>query len=312
MKETFIRLLSKILPAHVNSWMGRILRSYTYKKRTDEYWVYKYGKHFPWKNPKTLNEKILWMELCSDTSLWTRLTDKIQVRKFVEEKGFADYLPGLIRTYKDETEIDFAELPNRCVLKCNHDSGSAVIIDKAKGLDEDEIRSFLHKRMQMRNFGDILCETHYNKIKPCIFAEEFIEPTNEAGLEEAQLIDYKFHCFDGQVDICVVCYDRVHGEGRHATFDIYDSQPWRPRRDLIPEEYLRNLSLRDIPEPANLPQMLNIAKTLSKGINHVRVDLYTSGDKVYFGEMTFTPTAARITYLTEEKLLEMGERITIP
>ena len=33
--------------------------------------------------------------------------------------------------------------------------------------------------------------------------------------------------------------------------------------------------------------MKNIAKKLSKGIPHVRIDLYSVDEKVYFGEFTF-------------------------
>ena len=38
-------------------------------------------------NPQTLNEKIQWLELYSDTSSWTKLTDKYEVRKYIEEQG---------------------------------------------------------------------------------------------------------------------------------------------------------------------------------------------------------------------------------
>ena len=37
--------------------------------------------------------------------------------------------------------------------------------------------------------------------------------------------------------------------------------------------------------------MVDIARELSRGIDFVRVDLYGIGDRIFFGEMTFTPGA---------------------
>ena len=47
-------------------------------------------------NPKTLNEKILYMSLRTDTSLWTRLADKYNVRGYIEECGLSNILVPLL------------------------------------------------------------------------------------------------------------------------------------------------------------------------------------------------------------------------
>lgn len=39
--------------------------------------------------------------------------------------------------------------------------------------------------------------------------------------------------------------------------------------------------------PSTFEEMKKIAKKLSQGIPHVRIDLYSVDDKVYFGEFTF-------------------------
>ena len=44
-----------------------------------------------------------------------------------------------------------------------------------------------------------------------------------------------------------------------------------------------------LPERNHLDSMLQIAKKLADGHPYVRVDLYLVDDKVYFGELTFTP-----------------------
>jgi hypothetical protein len=44
-----------------------------------------------------------------------------------------------------------------------------------------------------------------------------------------------------------------------------------------------------LPERDHLDTMFQIAKKLADGHPYVRIDLYLVDDKVYFGELTFTP-----------------------
>jgi hypothetical protein len=46
---------------------------------------------------------------------------------------------------------------------------------------------------------------------------------------------------------------------------------------------------RQIQRPSNLDEMLSIAKKLSRGFDYVRVDLYSIGKDIFFGEMTNYP-----------------------
>lgn len=46
-----------------------------------------------------------------------------------------------------------------------------------------------------------------------------------------------------------------------------------------------------ITKPTHLEEMIAIASKLSVGFGFVRVDLYDANERVYFGELTFTPTA---------------------
>jgi hypothetical protein len=42
-------------------------------------------------------------------------------------------------------------------------------------------------------------------------------------------------------------------------------------------------------KPSNLEQMIEVAQILGQDVDFVRVDLYSVGEKIYFGEMTPTP-----------------------
>ena len=46
-----------------------------------------YHRHMNLESPHHLIEKITWMSLYTDTSLWTLCADKYRMRTFVKEKG---------------------------------------------------------------------------------------------------------------------------------------------------------------------------------------------------------------------------------
>ena len=85
------------------------------------------------RNPKDLNEKILWMTLHTDTSEWSRLADKYEVREYVKECGLDDTLVKQFGLWNNMNEVDFDKLPNAFVLKPTHGSGDVVVVrDKTK------------------------------------------------------------------------------------------------------------------------------------------------------------------------------------
>ena len=53
------------------------------------------------------------------------------------------------------------------------------------------------------------------------------------------------------------------------------------------QQYYDN-KLENIEKPPKFDEMVNVAKELCCGFDHVRVDLYFIEGKIYFGELTFT------------------------
>ena len=154
-----------------------LIKKYCKKKFADQLFFYTFGRTIDWEHPRDLNEVINVLEFCTDTREWSRLSDKILVRDYVKEKGLEDILIPLLGVWDDANDIDFDVLPQKFVLKCNHDSGSAHIIDKAKGYDREKIVSELNQCLG-RKFGDLYNEPHYNRIVPKVLAEEFIDLDN--------------------------------------------------------------------------------------------------------------------------------------
>ena len=270
----------------------------------DKVWLKKYGHKIDWNHPRDINEKIQWLICFGDTSKWPDLADKYKVREYIIEKGYGNLLTKLYGVWDDAHNIEFDSLPNKFVLKCNHDSGSYHLIDKAKGFDRDFVTNDLNAHLKVK-YGYKGCERHYNKIKPLIVAEEFLE--EKGNTFSTSLVDYKVWCFDGKPYCVFVAYNRTH---EHLYTNVYDLN-WQvhPEWSVFTDHY-RDGGGR-IPRPDKLEEMLKIASDLSVGHPQVRVDFYIIKDKIYFGEMTFASDCGRMGYFTQDFLKELGKQVTI-
>ena len=87
------------------------------------------------KEPKDMNEKILYMKLFTDTSRWTELADKYKVRDYVKNCGLGDYLIPLVGMWTDVNDIDFSTLPHSFIFKANNGVGKSELLpDYISGL----------------------------------------------------------------------------------------------------------------------------------------------------------------------------------
>ena len=62
----------------------------------------------------------------------------------------------------------------------------------------------------------------------------------------------------------------------------------------------------------DISEMIEVAKKLSKGFPHVRVDLYFVKGKVYFGEMTFFDSSGFEPFSPRKWDFINGEYLTLP
>lgn len=281
------------------------------KKAFEMKWNRFYRRKFPWKNPRTLNEKLTWMEVYADTSKWSEFTDKYEVRKHIESLGLKDILTECYGVWDRAEDIDFDKLPDKFVLKCTHDCGSTIIIrDKIK-MDMQSVVDFLNRHVSVR-YGYDSCEPHYTSIKPRIMAESLIEMDNTDEFSSETTVDHKIRCIDGKVQYDMVCYDRnlESGSGGSKTiYDLYDIHTWQPMRHYLAD---RDAKYRNVPRPQNLERMIEIAEIIAKGYPQVRVDLYNVKGKIYFGEMTFFAFSGMNNHFTKKFQRMIGDRITLP
>ena len=281
------------------------------KKAFEMKWNRFYRRKFPWNNPRTLNEKLTWMEVYTDTSKWTEYTDKYEVRKHIESLGLKDILTECYGVWDRAEDIDFDKLPDKFVLKCSHDCGSTIIIRDKSKMDKQSVIDFLNKHVSVR-YGYDSCEPHYTSIKPRIMAESLIEMDNTDEFSSETTVDHKIRCIDGKVQYDMVCYDRSleSGSGGSKTiYDLYDIHTWQPMRQYLAD---RGVKYRNVPRPHNLERMIEIAEIIAKGYPQVRVDLYNVKGKIYFGEMTFFAFSGMNNHFTMEFQRMIGDRIQLP
>lgn len=225
------------------------------------------------------------------------LADKVEVRKYVEEKGLSDILVPLIGVWDNAELINFDSLPKQFAIKCNHSCGMNIICyDKSK-LDIERTKTQLNDWLHQKH--EIYYEQHYFRIKPMILCEELIPSNSDGYFPE----DYKIHCTNGKPIFIQCCFERTTKDaGRRVLYSL----DWK---NLHMIENDSHYSDSDVDRPKHLKEMLEYASILSKGLDYARVDFYDTDDRVLFGEITLTPMGGWLSYFKQEALDVMGEAI---
>lgn len=232
------------------------------------------GRDLDLNTPITFNEKLQWLKLNDRRPEYTMLVDKWRVRDHIKEKLGEDYLIPLLGVYDDPDEIDFDALPERFVLKCNHNSGVGMCICKDKSkLNIEKVKKELRKGLA-QDYYLTGREWPYKDVSRKIIAEQYMEDT-----KTKELRDYKFYCFSGIPKIIMVNSGRGDGE---TTADYYDMD--RNYLDFT-WGYPHSNNVHILPE--NFELMKQLATVLSADIPHIRIDFYEVNGKVYIGELTF-------------------------
>lgn len=257
---------------------------------------FRFGRTLNLSEPKSLADKVSYIELHTDATLRAKCTDKYEVRKFVKDRGLAEILvPIVMDARSSASEINFEDLPEEYVLKATHGCGMNIIHTNS------EKKGFKSERKQVERwlstvYGKYSLEPHYLLIKPRVYAEEYLGELNG-------LIDYKFHCYNGKPSFVLTVSERDTGLYKLNAYTC----DWVPINCVIG----KHKSTNDIPMPKRLKEMLNISRVLSAGFDFVRVDLYEVAGKVWFGELTFSPAACVFPYFTQDFLNHEGKKLVI-
>lgn len=253
--------------------------------------------------PQTFSEKLQWLKLYDRNPEYTKMVDKYAVKDYVSKVLGPEYVIPTIGVWDSPEAIEWDKLPNKFVLKTTHGGGgTGVIICKDKNkLDKGAVINSLNKSLAIDIYA-MLKEWPYKNVPRRIIAEEYVEPQqNLKGLQ-----DYKFFCFNGDVKCLFVATDRQN-PNEEVKFDFFDAD----YNHLSLKQGHRN-ALHVPIKPINFDLMKNTAALLSRGFPHVRVDLYDTGDRVLFGELTFFHNSGLVPFQPKMWDKKMGDMLTLP
>ena len=317
MFEKLIRRLIEETP--VGGWLqDEVYLSLQYRCRM--------GRRLNLKAPRTFNEKIQWLKIHDRNPLYPTLVDKVAVKEWAAAKIGEEYIIPTLAVWDSVEDIDLNALPERFVLKCTHDSGSAVLCTDKASFDLEAAKKRLAGRLVL-DYGARFREWPYSKVPRRVLAERFLDfgsasarndkmvnsgndniviSTKDQRSARRDLADYKFFCFGGKPELLFIATER-NNPLTETRFDFFDAdfrhidvRNGHPNADVPPEK------------PEGFEEMKRLAATLSEGLPFVRVDFYEAGGKVYFGEMTLYHWSGLRPFEPDSYDLIFGNMIELP
>ncbi len=246
--------------------------------------------------PSTFNEKTIWLKMHHRARNATCLADKVAVKEFVRAKVGGEYIVPTLAVYEHADQIDYTRLPATFVLKTNHGSGWNIICHDKNKLDWQNTRRQLNQWLAT-DYSRIGKEYQYAEIPRRILCEPLL------GGGRQDLNDYKVFCFSGKPTFIQVDVDRFL-DHRRCFFDA----EWT----RVPFTTLYPLAERDIPRPAPLREMLEVAAVLSSELVFARVDFYVVESRLYFGEVTLHHGGGFEPFLPRIYDAKLGAYIQLP
>ena len=264
----------------------------------------KMGRKLNLKNPQRYTEKLQWYKLYYKNPLMTQCVDKYDVREYLTQRGFGEFLNEIYGVYENPSEINFDLLPESFVIKDTLGGGGVSVIvvsDKTK-IDINKIQmqlqEWVNEPIDAKSPGR---EWVYDGKRHRILIEKNL-CSNE---DTRDLTDYKFYCFNGKCEYVFVMKNRVLGQT--AKKGIFD-------RDfrLLPYVYAEDDPLdEEIRKPNNYSKMVEVAEEISKSFPHARIDLYNIDGRILFGEITFFPGSGYLIWKPEEFDYEVGKKFNL-
>lgn len=219
------------------------------------------------RNPKTFAEVMIARMGSQEFRKLSKYADKYEVRSYIRDTIGEEFLIPLIDCFENVDCIHLDEIQNYSCLKANHGSGFTCIFDKSKPF------LFYIEKMNSwmkTDYSLYANELQYKDIPHKIIIENNISP------DRKNLIEYSFFTFNGTVEF-VRIYD--HSNCHYEIGRYYESLPFQlfTNDTVIP------------PKPSVFDQLVKLSEELAKPFGFVRVDFFVCKQKIYFGELTFSP-----------------------
>ncbi|MEM9212480.1 MAG: ATP-grasp fold amidoligase family protein, partial [Pseudomonadota bacterium] len=232
--------------------------------------------------PRHAEDKFLWRKVFDRSPLFAVLSDKIEIKSWVEANRIPVKTPKTIWTGDslDDFPTEFFGCP--LVLKSNHAWGHLI-----KLFEPDLTLYDLRTRA-----GGWLSEEHWKKnwewgyrdVVPKYFVEEFL---GELGTVPVEIKLYSFG-----PEIVRSIYIQTFEHDRAATaWDHHDTFT------VELSKYRAGVATIDF-DPSKPPshEIIQIASTIGSYLDHARIDLYDVDGEIYLGEVTLYNTGGRLSH----------------
>lgn len=246
-------------------------------------------------NPKTIQEKIHWLQVFDATALKTRCADKVHLGEYCKDKLNENICIPIIAVYERVGDIEWNKLPNQFMIKCNHGSAMNIIVRDKKTLNIHDAEKKLESWMDTDFTYIAGRELQYHDIPHRIIVEKLMGDSEQVD----SLYDYKFWCFNGKPQMYTI--NSGHGHGPIMYYDM-DGNMINLYGVKTKEKYR---------QPKNFSKMVEYAKKLSQDFLFVRVDFYEIDGKIYLGELTFSPGAGNFKYANPEDDMKVGNMLDL-
>lgn len=276
--------------------VSKLLSDKTYIKLM---YYYHIGNIPKLNNPVTFNEKLQWLKLNDRKTEYIIMADKIKAKEYVASIIGEKHIIPTLQVWKTVDDIELSSLPDRFVLKTNHDSKGVIVCQDKSTFDLGNAKQLLDRHLKTNGYW-YGREWPYKYIKPMVFAEEYLEN------EDRELTDYKVHCFNGEPRVILVCTGRFKDGLLNEDFF---SEKWEHLNVTRPGH---PMSGKTVKKPKQLSTLLELSKQLSNNIPFLRVDFYIANDNVFFGELTFFPASGFERFVPESYDKLFGDWIKLP
>ena len=260
------------------------------------------GKFLNFNNPQDLNEKMFWISRYWRNPMIILCSDKYKVREYIKSKGCGDILNEQYGVYDNALDIDFDQLPQKFVLKCNHGSRMNIIVENKDTLDIKKTCDTLNIWLKFQ-YGRGT-EWQYRTIDRKIIAEKYLES------KDGKMIEYQIFCFNGKPMFFLVRNDlrKSTVDKQSLEYAISYTIDWK-RVFMRKNEEVFNFEL---PKPFNYYKMIDYATRLSEDFPQVRVDFYEIDDMLIFGELTFSSNGSVQSNYKYNYIKSLGKELVLP
>ncbi|MCC5908739.1 MAG: hypothetical protein JJU13_21150 [Balneolaceae bacterium] len=247
------------------------------------------------ENPERLSEKIQYLKLHERTDLRRRVADRFKVRSYVKKKAGANYLIPLLGCYDRLTLKEWDLLPKSFVLKATHGSAMVKLVHDKSDESFETVQALTEKWLST-DYSKIGKEWVYEGIQPQIIAEKLLSDT----------VEYKFFCFHGKVK---VFYQFLYSPGKTVRNFFDENLKQLDLSFRIPEYQKKKPA--EVNLPSHIGDAITVAEKLSADFNFIRVDLYLTSDRIYFGELTNFPGNGFNRFVPDEVDKRYGELLRL-